>query len=154
MLQRIWGVAHDITEFKHVQCARAASEQRITDMLEAVQLLVLVSDPSATIQFCNNYFTELTGWQSDVLKGKSCLDLVVPEERAGLQARFAAWVAGSTGPIHFESTLLDPDGHRRRVAWDGTVFRDEEGSAKLIATIGRDITQEKALEALAQTPAC
>jgi hypothetical protein len=147
MLQRIWGVTHDITEFKQVQRALDTSNQRITDVLEAVQLLVIVFDPSTTIQFCNNYFTELTGWQSDVLKGKSCLDLVVPEERTGLQAKFAAWVAGSTGPIHFESTLLGRDGRRRRVAWDGTVFRDEEGSAKLIANIGRDITQEEALAA-------
>jgi hypothetical protein len=148
MLQRIWGVTHDITEFKQVQRALDASEQRITDLLEAVQLLVLVLDPSATIQFCNDYFTELTGWQSDDVKGKNCFDLMAPaEERAVLQADFAAAVAGSRGPIHFESTLLGPDGRRWRVAWDITVLRDEEGKTKVVAKIGRDITQEEALAA-------
>ena len=148
MLQRIWGVSHDITEFKHVQRALDASEQRITDLLEAVELLVLVLDPSGTIQFCNNYFTELTGWLSDDLKGKNCFDLMAPTEtRAGLQADFAAAVAGSRGPIHFESTLLGPDGRRWSIAWDSTVLRDEEGKAKVVAKIGRDITQEKELEA-------
>jgi two-component system cell cycle sensor histidine kinase/response regulator CckA len=151
MLQRIWGVTHDITEFKHVQRALDASEQRIADLLEAVQLLVLVLDPSGTIQFCNNYFTELTGWQSDDLKGRNCFDLLAPtEERARFKAEFAAAVAGSRGPIHFEGTLLGPDGRRWLVAWDSMVLRDEEGKAKVVAKIGRDITQEKALEAQLQ----
>jgi two-component system, cell cycle sensor histidine kinase and response regulator CckA len=147
MLQRIWAVEHDITEFKQVQRALDASKQRITDLLEAVQLLVLCMDPSGTIRFCNNYFTESTGWQSDALKGRNYFDLIVPEERAGLEAKLAAWVAGSTGPIHFESTLLGPDNRRWRVAWDTTVLRDEEANAKVIANIGRDITQEKEFEA-------
>ncbi len=149
MLQRIWGVTNDITDFKQVQRALDASQQRMMDLFEAVQLLVLVLDPSATIQLCNNYFTEVTGWRSDVLKGKNCFDLMVPaEERAGLQAKFAAGVAGSTrGPVHFESTLLGPGGCRWQVAWDSTVLRDEEGEIKAVANIGRDITQERALEA-------
>jgi two-component system, cell cycle sensor histidine kinase and response regulator CckA len=150
MLQRIWGVTHDITEFKQVQRALDSSKQRIADVFEAVQLLVLVLDLSGAIRFCNNYFTELTGWQSDVLKGKSYFDLIVPEERAALQAKFAAWIAGLKGPIHFESALLGPDGRRRRVAWDSTAFCAEEESAKLISNIGRDITQERALEAHVQ----
>ena len=148
MLQRVWGVTHDITDFKQAQRALGASHQRMIDLLEGVQLLVLVLDPSAAIQFCNNYFTQLTDWHSDDLKNKNWFDLMVPaEERAALQAEFAAEVAGSREPIHFESTLLGPDGRRRRVAWDSTVLRDEEGKVKAIANIGRDITQEKALRA-------
>jgi two-component system cell cycle sensor histidine kinase/response regulator CckA len=145
-LQRVWGVAHDITDFKQCQHALDASKQRMMDLLEAVQLLVLVSDPSGTIQFCNNCFTELTGWRSDDLKNRSCFDLIPAEERAGLQAKFAAWVAGSREPIHFESALQGPGGRRWRVAWDSTVLRDEDGKVKAIASIGRDITQEKALQ--------
>jgi PAS domain S-box-containing protein len=147
MLQRVWGVTHDITDFKQVQRALGASQQRMIDLLESVQLLVLVLDSSATIQCCNNYFTELTDWHSDDVKNKNWFDLLVPtEERAGLRAKFAAGVAGSRGPIHFESTLLGPDRRRWRVAWDSTVLRDEEGKVKAIANIGRDITQQKVIE--------
>ena len=146
-LQRVWGVTHDITDFKQCQYALDASKQRMMDLLEAVHLLVLVSDPAGTIKFCNNWFTELTGWRSDDLMNKSCFDLMAAtEERAGLQAKFAAWVAGSREPIHFESALQGPDGRRWRVAWDSTVLRDEEGNVKAIASIGRDITQERALQ--------
>jgi PAS domain S-box-containing protein len=151
MLQRIWGVTHDITDFKQVQRALGASQQRMIDVFEGVQLLVLVLDASATIQFCNNYLTELTGWSPDDLKNKSWFDLMTPtEERAGLQAKFAAGVAGSRIPIHFESTLLGPGGRGWLVAWDSTVLRDEEGKVQAIANIGHDVTQEKALEAHVQ----
>jgi PAS domain S-box-containing protein len=146
-LQRVWGLTHDITDFKQCQHALNASKQRMMDLLEAVQLLVLVLDPSGTIQLCNNCFAELTGWRSDELKNTSYFDLMAPaEERAGLQAKFAAWVVGSKEPIHFESTLQGPDGRRWRVAWDSMVLRDEEGKVKAIASVGRDVTQEKALE--------
>jgi PAS domain S-box-containing protein len=148
MLQRVWGVTHDITDFKQVQRALDASQQRMIDLLEGVQLLVLVLDPSAKIQFCNNYFAEFTNWRAADLKNKNWFDLMAPtEDHAGIQTRFASGVAGSRGPIHFESTLLGPDGRRWLVAWDSAVLRDEEGKVKAIANIGRDITQEKALEA-------
>jgi PAS domain S-box-containing protein len=148
MLQRVWGVTHDITDFKHVQRALDASRQRMNDLLEGVQLLVLLLDPSAKIQCCNNYFTELTGWRAADLRNKNWVDLMAPsEEHAGWQAKFAAGVPGSRRPIHFESTLLGPDGRRWQVAWDSTVLRDEDGKVKAIAHIGRDITQEKAYEA-------
>jgi PAS domain S-box-containing protein len=147
MLQRVWGVTHDITEFKQVQHALDASKQRLIDLLDGIQLLVLVLDPSAEIQFCNNAFTELTDWRFDDLKGKSWFELLVPaEERAGLQEKFAAEAACPGKPIHFESTLLGHGGQRWQVAWDGMAMCDEKGHVR-IANIGRDITQQKAYEA-------
>jgi len=93
-------------------------------------------------------FAVTNHWSPTDLKNKNWFDLMAAaEEHVGLHAKFAAGVAGSKGPIHFESTLLGPDGRRWRVAWDSTVLRDEEGKVKAIANIGRDITQEKALEA-------
>jgi PAS domain S-box-containing protein len=147
MLQRIWGVSHDITDFKQVQHALDTTKQRMIDLLDGIHLLVVVLDPSAGIQVCNNYFTELTDWRLDDLKGKNWFDLLVPaEERAGLQEEFTAELARPGKPIHFESTLLGPGGRRWQVAWDSLPLRDEEGKLR-IANIGRDITQEKAYEA-------
>jgi PAS domain S-box-containing protein len=147
MLQRVWGVTHDITEFKQVQRALDASQQHMVDLLESVQLLVLVLDPAGTIQFCNNYFTELTGWQADDLKGKSWFDLIIPAEENSGFVKIGGETPGPGKPIHFEGTLLDSGGARRRVAWDSAVLRDEEGRVNAIANVGRDITQEKTIEA-------
>ena len=146
-LQRIWGITHDITDFKQVQHALDTTRQRMFDLLDGVQLLVLVLDPSAAIQLCNNYFTELTDWRVDDLKSKNWFELLVPaEERAGLQEKFAAELAKPGKPIHFESTLLGPAGRRWQVAWDSMALRNEEHQIQ-VAHVGRDITQEKGYEA-------
>jgi PAS domain S-box-containing protein len=147
MLQRVWGVTHDITEFKQVQHALDAWKQRLIDLLDGIQLLALVLDPSGEIHFCNHSFTELTDWRFVDLKGKNWFDLMVPaEERAGLQEKFAAEVAHPGKPVHFESTLLGNGGRRWQIAWDSMALRDDEGRVK-IANIGRDVTQEKLYEA-------
>jgi len=147
LLLRIWCVTHDITDFKQVQRALDASKQHMTDLLETVPLFVVVLDPSGAIEVCSNYFTELTGWRSDDLKGKNWFELNSPKERADLQGKFAAQHAAPGRPIHFESTLLGPSGRRWQVAWDSTALRDDNLRVKTIANIGRDITQEKAVEA-------
>ena len=147
MLQRVWGITHDITAFRQVQHALDASKQGMIDLLDGIQLLVLVLNPSAEIQFCNSAFTELTDWRFDDLKGKNWFDLLVPaEERAGSQARFAAEVARPGKPVHFESTLMGRGGRRWQVVWDSMALRDEDGQIK-IANLGRDVTHEKAYEA-------
>ena len=147
MLRRVWGVTHDITDFKQVQRALDASKRRMIDLLESVQLFVVVLDPSGAIEVCSNYFTELTDWRPDDLKGKNWFELTVPpEERADLQEKFAVQLASPGKPIHFESTLLGRTGRRWQVAWDSTALRDDKLKVKAIANIGRDITQEKAVE--------
>jgi two-component system, cell cycle sensor histidine kinase and response regulator CckA len=148
MLRRVWGVTRDITEFKQIQGALDASKEHMTNLLKSVHLFVIALDPSGAIEACNNYFSELTGWLCDDVKGKNWFELMVaPEERADLQEKFAAQLASPGRPMHFESTLLGPSGGRWQVAWDSTALGDERLEVKVIANIGRDITQEKAVEA-------
>ena len=108
---------------------------------------MVVLDPSGAIEVCSNYFTELTDWRPDDLRGKNWFELTVPpEERADLQEKFAVQLASPGKPIHFESTLLGRTGRRWQVAWDSTALRDDKLKVKAVANIGRDITQEKAVE--------
>jgi two-component system cell cycle sensor histidine kinase/response regulator CckA len=145
-LQRIWGVTHDITNFKHIQRALDASEQRMVDLLEAMQLLVLISDPSGAIRLCNDHFSTLTGWQASDIEGRNWIDLVIPaDERPRVAAEFALAMS-SSAPVHYESTLLDARGRGRHIEWDGAGLRDADGSVAAVANVGRDITRERALQ--------
>jgi hypothetical protein len=147
MLQRIWGSTRDITELKHSERALNASEQRMADLLDSVHLAVVMLDPSGAIAFCNDYFFRLTGWETATLMGKDWLDrLVPPEESARLRDAFVKSVAGSQLPLHFESTLLGPEGRRWWLSWDSTFLLDSEGRVATIVNVGRDITEQKILE--------
>jgi two-component system, cell cycle sensor histidine kinase and response regulator CckA len=146
-LERIWGCGHDITDVKQAEKALDASEQRMTDMLEAMHLLVVILDPGGAVAFCNRYFYRLTGWRPRDLLGKEWLDKMIPkDEHSRVQSEFARGKPNPETPIHFESSLLTPDGRRRQLAWDGAVLRGSDGETAGHALIGKDITEFKALE--------
>ena len=148
VLRRIWCVAHDITNFRQIQRALDASKDHMINLLKSVHLFVIVLDPSGAIEACNSYFSQLTGWLCDDVKGKNWFELMVaPEERAGLREKFAGQLASPGRPLHFESRLLGLSRGRWQVAWDSTALVDEKLAVKVIVNIGRDITQEKEVEA-------
>ena len=147
-LERIWGTSRDITRLKHSEQALDASEQRMADLLETVQLVVVIVGPEGTIAFCNNYLYRKTGWQRTDLIGRNWIDLMIPaEEHDKLKAAIAGDVARPEAPMHFESTLLGPSGRRWLFEWDRTILRDPEGRIAAWANVGRDVTEHRALEA-------
>ena len=107
MLQRIWGMEHDVTELRHYQMALAASEKSLTEILEIVNLVAIMLGRDGSISFCNDYFLQLTGWKAEEVIGKNWFDLIVPpEERERQRAEFASVHSSSQAPSHFEGTIL------------------------------------------------
>src|SRR5262249_3601369 len=137
-LERIWGTSRDITRLKHSEQALDASERRMADLLETVQLVVVIVDPEGTIAFCNNYLYRKTGWQQADLIGKKWLDLMIPAEEHGkLNTTIANEAARPETPLHFESTLLGPSGRRWLFEWDRTTLHDPDGRIAAWANVGR-----------------
>jgi two-component system, cell cycle sensor histidine kinase and response regulator CckA len=146
-LERVWGATRDISELRHVEKALDASEQRMEDLIEAMRMLVLMLDANGTVSFCNNFLYRLTGWNSSDLLGHDWLEKMVPEdERNRLRTELARGSMHPDVPIHFESTVLSPDGRRRQFSWDSTVLHDASGKMTVRTIIGRDITEFKNLE--------
>src|SRR5581483_5703888 len=148
ILQRIWGTSRDITELKNSEFALDASEQRMVDLLETMQLVVAVLDIDGTIAFCNDYLLRLTGWKSSEIKGKNWFDLMVPiEERHALRTEFESARLNAAKPVHLEATLLGPNEHRWWISWDCSFLRDRAGQIAAIVNMGRDVTEYRELEA-------
>jgi hypothetical protein len=147
-LQRVWGAIRDITELKRVEEALRASEQRLSELLENTHLLTVMLDLEGSISFCNDYLLRLTGWRADEIAGQSWFDrMVPPEERDKAREEFASARRDASNPHHFEGVLLGKDGQRWLVAWENTIWRDSRGQVAGLASVGRDITAVKALEA-------
>jgi two-component system, cell cycle sensor histidine kinase and response regulator CckA len=146
-LERIWGTTRDITELKHSEQALDASEQRMADLLETMQLAVLIEDPAGMITHCNRHFHQMTKWRMRDITGRPWVDLMVPpEERRKLRTIFEGARSRPEIPVHFEGTLLGPEGQRWQFDWDRTALRDSEGQIVAWANLGRDVTKHKALE--------
>jgi PAS domain S-box-containing protein len=148
MLARVWGTTRDITDLKLSAQELGASKGRMSRLLETMKLVVVIEDPDGAINYCNRYFYERTGWTTSDVKGKMWPDLLTPpEERAALRTSFEGARARPENPLHFQSTLLGPGGQRWHFDWDRTILRDASGNAAAWANIGRDVTDNKALEA-------
>jgi len=150
-LLRIWGSTRNITELRRTELTLAASERRLTDLLENLHLMAVMLDCEGLVSFCNDYLLQVTGWQTEEVVGKNWFDLMIPpEEREGLRTALDSASTGSRRVGHYESTVLGRDGRRRLVAWDSTVLRDSEGQITGWASVGRDITDYRAIEARLQ----
>jgi two-component system cell cycle sensor histidine kinase/response regulator CckA len=146
-LERIWGTSRDVTDLKHSERALQASEQRMSDLLENIQLAVVMANRASEIVFCNTFFYGLSGWTAEEVSGKDWIELMAPpEERSTLRAMLAGSGFQSEAPFHFESTLLGPDGQRWQFEWDRTMLRNVDGRIEVWAHIGRDVTHHRAIE--------
>lgn len=143
-LQRIWGTNRDITELRQAELALDASEQRMADLVESMRFMVSFLDLNGRIEFCNNYLFEVTGWPPDDLIGKEWVKtLIAGSDRDKVSAELERNTPDQ--PVHFESSLVARNGSLR-IEWDAIVLRNEDGSPSARAIIGRDITEQNALQ--------
>jgi PAS domain S-box-containing protein len=112
-----------------------ASERRLNDVLEGVELLAVSTDLDGRIRFCNRFMCELTGWAREDLLGRYWADTFNPEstivEQMGAGRVFD----------HEEAPLRTRFGERREIAWSTTLDRDAEGRITGATGIGQDVTE-------------
>jgi len=152
-LRRIWGVTRDITELKQAQIAVEASERRFREVLENIGLPAVMLDAGGRVTFCNRSLLQIAGVPSEPLVGASWLERI---EDATERERWTALLSGGSdsrqAQFHFEGPLHLRGAAPRLIVWDATVLRDESGAGVGLAAIGRDVTEQRALEArLAQS---
>ncbi len=142
-------VATDITELKRAEGDLHESERRFSDMLDQVQLASVMLDQQARITYCNNFFLSLTGWQREEVVGKNWYRVFKASDAPETQAIFEERLfAGTHEFMHTESELKTRSGERRLICWNHSLLRSRSGEAVGTASIGEDITDRKAAEAV------
>ena len=147
LLRRMWGSNRDITDLKLSEMALDASERRMSDLLENLQLMVVKLDSNGEIAFCNDHLFRLTGWRPSDVNGNDWVEMMIPpEERVRVRAAISSAIMNPGAAVHFESPLLGRTGDRHWAAWDSTSLRDSDGRSAGTANVGSDLTDFKALE--------
>ena len=147
VLQQMWTVAVDVTERTRAEEAARESERRFRELLETVQLAAVMLDTAGNITFCNDSLLQLTGWSAEEAMGRSWFDLFLPESaREETRSVFVRGLAEGNLPAHYENPIRTRSGASRLVAWDNTLLRSPEGQVVGSASLGRDITEQRALE--------
>src|SRR4249919_984287 len=113
------------------------TEQRLRDVFEAVELMVVAMDLDATMTYVNPFTERLSGWTRDELLGENWFEMF----RSGRES-FLDRVRAGEFPPRDESTIIVKNDERRQVDWYNVALRDEHGRVEGVLGIGRDKTDE------------
>ena len=122
-------------------CARVrgleTTEQRLREVFEAVELMVIAMDLDATMTYVNPFTERLSGWTRDELIGGNWFEMF----RSGRET-FLDRVREGEFPPRDHSTIVVKNDERRQVDWYNVALRDEHGRIEGVLGIGRDTTEE------------
>ncbi|MGC2422913.1 MAG: PAS domain S-box protein [Nitrospirota bacterium] len=127
--------------------AQRESERQFREMLANLKLVAMILDTEGNILFCNDFILKLTGWRRGEVQGRNWFDIFIPEDAyEDLKELFVASIGKGTIPSYHENTIKTSSGDLRLIAWNNTVIRDSNGLIAGTASIGEDITDQRAAE--------
>jgi PAS domain S-box-containing protein len=122
------------------------SQARFKDLLDNVGLMAVMVNPRAQITYCNEYFSQLTGWSLGELQGRLWHDFFVPP-LMDETAMFADDRSNdSANAWRVESDIVTRSGEKRIIRWNNILLRDLVGKPIAAAGIGEDVTDHKKVE--------
>jgi PAS domain S-box-containing protein len=134
-------------ELERTRSRLAASESRSLSILENAPLAYHSLDPEGRLRAVSRGWLDLFGHARREVVGMPFRSFVVPQEHEFLLANFDLMreTGRSTG---FECTALRKNGERFTLNIDGMVERREDGSFRCTHCLLRDITVQKAAQAV------
>jgi diguanylate cyclase (GGDEF)-like protein/PAS domain S-box-containing protein len=115
-------------------------------VLDTADALVVVLDREGGIVNFNRACERLTGYSFEEVRGRSVVELFVPEEdRPGVQETMRRLLACDL-PSNHENRWSCRDGTQRLVAWANTVLLDRDGRVEFLIATGTDVTARRLWE--------
>ena len=122
-----------------------ASEARHRALVETQSELVSLAEPDGSLVYVGPAYARQFRMDAAQMVGTSLFDHVAPGDRDSLRAAIAEVI--STGsPSSSENRNVLADGSARVVAWRNSLHVDPSGR-RLLHSVGRDVTEERAVEA-------
>ena len=111
-------------------------------------MIIGLDDKGCVVQINAKGCEVLGSTETDIL-GRDWFETVIPAgEREAVRAAFRQLMAGEIEPAeYFENQVVSHAGGERIIAWHNVVMRDEEGRITGTLSSGRDVTQQRRMEA-------
>jgi len=120
------------------------AERRFTQILDGGNILTLLLNNNGTINFCNDYLLQITGYSKAEVLGKNWFDLFVPSAEMGnLKAQFSKGMQIKEFSKNYENPILTKTGEELHISWYNIVLKSDVKEELGIASIGVNITERK-----------
>ncbi len=129
------------------EAAAKASEERLRDIFEGLQLPTLSLDSNGAVMYCNERLLQLTGRKRHELLGKNWFDQCVPDPEPSRQQFRQQLESGETPPL-VQYDIQSRQGDRRRLSWYTVLTRDANGAINGCTSIGSDISEQLSTETI------
>jgi two-component system sensor histidine kinase/response regulator len=141
------GVARDITERHQAREQVEASEARFRSMAENSADWVWIINRQGRHTYSNGRVTDLLGISRETLMATDTLDLVHPDDRAMLEARFVQSLKERSGWRDLLLRWRHADGSYRTLESNASPMLDAQGRVSAMQGIDRDVTERLRSEA-------
>lgn len=124
-----------------------AKEWAETLVRSAPNIVIGLGEDSEIIIF-NDFAADLTGYRPEEVIGKSWIDMFIPDNlKSEIRQIWSGIITNKTIEHTHTNEIVTKDGNRRLIAWNNT-FLEENGSFKMILSIGEDITERAKTQAM------
>jgi len=121
------------------------SEERFRTIAENAFDLVALLDERGHYIYCNSTHKEILGYSPEELVGRSCFDLVHPDDREDAERLFETCLAAKKPSEILLLRLLLRDGRTLLVEQQARLLADDEGALRILLN-SRDVTKQKRAE--------
>ena len=119
----------------------------LEEVFNTADSLIIISDLGGKIKLFNRKAQEITGFQPEEVLGKSWTEIFVPPaHQLKIQRMFKALRDGKTVPRNEKYPVLTKDGKELLIAWDRSFIKGQQDKAKLILSVGHDLTPLRIIE--------
>ncbi len=142
----VLSVGRDVTDRRRAEVALRKSEEKYRQLVESSSDGIFTIDPSAKINWANDYAHELLGYSKSELP--IALRKLVPIKYWPAAMRlFYGGLKGKVVTEPFELEVIAKNGERIPVSYKGTLLHDENGNVTNVLGVIREMRGSKKLEA-------
>ncbi len=139
-------VLTDNTARRAAEEAVKSTQQQMQHIFDNSSDVIFKTDEEGRFTYLNSAAEGVSGYAVHELLGRNILDLVVPAQRAEMEARIKARVQGKSGPGSFYFEMHHRSGRKIILEIATTAIFDSDRRLEAIHGIARDVTERIAAE--------